>query len=264
MLIICIQKCLSIYSNFHVFLLFTESVDQALSASEHRILRDLKAALPRLAAPSKQVIRNLFSSLRSSLMDTEEGIIENALNIYWDELFPVVYHNAVHQRLAPFSDSYTDCLRRSRKEVGPWGTLPNVIGTPLVQGLETARLMFHALTVGADIVAKAHNFEVPEECGEPAAKMYFCGACHGALDPPCSGLCLNVARGCLAPLAEIDGAWSDLAGAVGRIEESLKTVRLAYYLHELPERLLEAVLYSMETGPKLHKKVRLSSYFDYF
>ena len=188
-------------------------------------------------------------------MDTEENVIENSLKIFWDEMFPMVYHNAVHQRLAPFTNQYNDCLRQAREEIKPWGNLPNLIGNPLIQGIETARLMFHALTVGADIVAKAHNFEVPEECGEPAARMYFCGACHGALDPPCAGLCLNVARGCLAPLAEVDGAWSDLTGAVGRIEESLRVVRLAYHLHELPDRLLESILFSMQIGHKLQKKV---------
>lgn len=236
---------------------FYRVVEGALSSSEHRAVKEFQNTYPRLASASREVLHDLYSGLRAGLTDFEdERALERALEVFWDNLFPPVYHSALHARMPPFSRAYTECLRDAQRVVQPWGIIPNLVGEPLLRGLQSARLLLHSLDVGAEVVNAARNLPVPQECGEAAARLQFCGACHGSLAPPCAGLCLNVARGCLAPLAEVDGAWSDLAGAVGRVQESLQAMRLSHLLHQLPEKLSEAVMVALERGPKLQKKVR--------
>ncbi|XP_045602381.1 glypican-5 isoform X2 [Procambarus clarkii] len=231
-------------------------VESALAHSEHRALNVFQATYPRLAPAARQVLHDLYASLRVGLTDPDDRALENALGNFWDDLFPPVYHSVLHARLAPFSRRYTECLRDAQRVVQPWGIIPTLVGEPLLRGLHSARLLLHSLDVGAQVVDTARNFPIPSECADAAARLQFCGACHGALAPPCTGMCLNVARGCLAPLAEVDGAWADLAGAVGRVQESLQAVRLAHLLHQLPDKLSEAVMVALERGPQLQKKVR--------
>ncbi|KAK8722880.1 hypothetical protein OTU49_012097, partial [Cherax quadricarinatus] len=231
-------------------------VESALANSEHRALNVFQATYPRLAPAARQVLHDLYSALRVGLTDTDDRALENAMGTFWDDLFPPVYHSVLHARLAPFSRRYTECLRDAQRVVQPWGIVPTLVGEPLLRGLHSARLLLHSLDVGAQVVKTASNFAVPSECGDAAARMQYCGACHGTLAPPCPGMCLNVARGCLAPLAEVDGAWADLAGAVSRVQQSLQAVRLAQLLHQLPDKLSEAVMVALERGPQLQKKVR--------
>ncbi|XP_066952385.1 glypican-5-like [Macrobrachium rosenbergii] len=236
---------------------FYRVVEEALTNSEHRAIKEFQNTYPRLAPAAKQVLHNLYSGLRAGLTDFEdERALERPLESFWDNLFPPVYHSALHARMPPFSKAYTECLRGRPEDRPALGhhTHPRRRNPP--PWAPVCRLLLHALDVGADVVNTARNLPVPQECGEAAARLHYCGACHGALAPPCLGLCLNVARGCLAPLAEVDGAWSDLAGAVGRVHESLEAMGLSRLLHQLPEKLSEAVMVALERGPKLQKKVR--------
>ncbi|XP_070000514.1 glypican-5 [Penaeus vannamei] len=231
-------------------------VEKALSSAEHRTLKLFQATYPRLAPAARPVLHELVASMKAALTSPNEMALEHALAAFWDDLFAPVYHNALHSRLPPFSQVYSECLRDAQRTVQPWGIIPALVGEPLLRGLRTVRLFLHSLDVGIEVVNSARKFPVPSECGEAAARLRFCGACHGTLAPPCFGMCLNVARGCLAPLAEVDGAWGDLAGTVARVHESLQASRLSHLLHQLPEKLSEAVMVALERGPKLQKKVR--------
>ncbi|KAL7644921.1 UNVERIFIED_CONTAM: hypothetical protein RMT77_004738 [Armadillidium vulgare] len=235
---------------------FRSSLEEALSLSEQRCLESFQTVYPRLYGHVKDPLKELFVSLKASLNAVEEGTVERALSSFWDELFPYVYHSTVHSQLPPFSHGYMECLRKSRRTINPWKVVPNLIGESLSKGLDTARLMMHALNVGSDVILNARSYEIPEECGAPAARLHFCSSCHGAVVPPCSGLCLNVARGCLAPLAEIDGAWADLGSAAMRVEESIRNSGLSHLLKDLPDRFSDAIMIALESGTKLQKMVR--------
>lgn len=201
------------------------------------------------------VIHSFFTGLKESLHHTDEAPLEQTLSNFWDDLFPGVYHSAVHAKMAPFSKEYTDCIRDSRKTIRPWGIVPTLVDDPIRRFIDAARLMFHALKTAVITTRDTTvSFELPVECFAAATKMSSCGLCHGITEPPCLNLCLNVARGCLAPLAEVGGGWIDLVSGVARAGRALRTSRPV--LDRLSDHLPDAVLMAMETGPKLHKKVR--------
>lgn len=234
-------------------------VVSALGSAHQRVSQVFATTYPRLAVSgSKEVLQDLFVGLEVALTDSDDTALNRIMDTFWDDLFPPVYHSALHARLPPFDSSYVECLRDVRRTVSPWGIIPALVGEPLIRGLQTARLLIHALDQGADALAAAQRWRAPRECGEAHARMTLCQACHGAATPtpPCLGLCLNIGRGCLAPLAEVDGAWGDLATAASRAYESLKAADLKHNLRQLPDKLSEAVMVALERGPKLQKKVR--------
>ncbi|XP_050694242.1 glypican-5-like [Eriocheir sinensis] len=234
---------------------FNSAVESALSSSERRAVRVLETRYPRVAGAAQPVLRQLYAGLRAGLTQADERPLKRSLAAFWDDLFPPVYHSVLHTLPLPFTERYSQCLREARRTVRPWGPIPTLVGEPLLRGLHSARLLLHALDMGAFVLHSARSLPIGPECSEAAARMELCGACHGSMLPPCHGLCLNVARGCLAPLAEVDGAWADLAGAVTRVQESLQVVRLAHLLHQLPDKVSEAIMLAMEHGPRILKKV---------
>ncbi|CAL4065149.1 unnamed protein product, partial [Meganyctiphanes norvegica] len=200
----------------------------ALGSAHQRVSAVFATTYPRLSSGSAEVLQELFVGLEVALTDPDDTALSRTMDTFWDDLFPPVYHSALHARLPPFDSSYRECLRDVRRTVSPWGIIPALVGEPLVRGLQTARLLLHALDQGQDALAAAQRWRAPRECGEAHARMTLCQACHGAAtpSPPCLGLCLNIGRGCLAPLAEVDGAWGDLATAASRAYESLKAAHL--------------------------------------
>lgn len=231
-------------------------VEAALANSEQRAVMVVEATYPRVAGAARDVLGRLYAGLRAGLTDQDSSALNTAFDAFWDDFFPPVYHSVLHAHLPPFTHRYAQCLREAQSAVRPWGVIPTLLGEPLLRALHSARLLLHALDVGTHVLEAARSLPVSPECGEAAARLRYCGACHGALAPPCPGLCLNVARGCLAPLAEVDAAWTDLAGAATRVQEALAILRLDILLAHLPDKLSEAVMVALERGPQLQKKVR--------
>lgn len=234
----------------------TGVVEAALVSSEQRAVAVVEATYPRVAGAARGVLARLYSGLRAGLTHQDHTALNTAFDAFWDDLFPPVFHSVLHNHLPPYTHRYAQCLREAQTTVRPWGVIPTLLGEPLLRALHAARLLLHALDEGTHVVDAARSLPISQECGEAAARLRFCGACHGALAPPCPGLCLNVARGCLAPLAEVDAAWSDLSGATTRVQEALGALRLDTLLAHLPDKLSEAIMVALERGPQLQKKVQ--------
>ncbi|KAK8393708.1 hypothetical protein O3P69_006792 [Scylla paramamosain] len=235
---------------------FSSAVEEALTGSENRTEKVLKTRYPRVAEEARPLLQQLYAGLRAGLTEADERVVKQSLATFWDDLFPPVYHSVLHSLPLPFTERYSQCLKEARRVVRPWGPIPTLVGEPLLRGINSARLLLHALDTGSHVLLSARNLSVSPECSEAVARMELCGACHGAVVPPCSGMCLNVARGCLAALAEVQDGWHDLSGSVMRVKESLHVVRIAHLLHQLPDKVSEAIMLAMEHGPRLLKKVR--------
>lgn len=238
-------------------------MSDALNTTERQTLSVFRASYPRLISHVQPVIHTFFAGLRASLDHTDQAPLEHTLSKFWDDLFPGVYHSAVHAKMAPFTQSYSDCIRDSRKTIRPWGIVPSLVDDPVTRFIDAARLLFHALKTAEDIAQNApESYVFPVECSAAATKMASCGLCHAVTQPPCHDLCLNVARGCLAPLSEVGGGWADLVSGVARASRALRTARPV--LDRLTDHLPDAVLVAMETGPKLQKKVSQKIPIIYF
>uniref|UniRef100_A0A2P2I8J7 Glypican-5-like n=1 Tax=Hirondellea gigas TaxID=1518452 RepID=A0A2P2I8J7_9CRUS len=241
------------------------AVSDALTESERVTLQVFSTSYTRLTPRVQPVIHALYVGLQEAIDNNHHhhhapktasspAVLEELLTRFWDDLFPVVYHSALHVKMPPFTQSYSECVRDARKTVRPWGIVPALVNDPLGRLVDAAKLMLHALHTASKTTVAARDFVLPPECQVAAARMSTCGLCHGVTEPPCHDLCLNVARGCLAPLAEIGAGWSDMVNGVARAGRALKAARPV--LDRLSDHLPDAVLVAMETGPKLQKKIR--------
>ncbi|XP_018022101.1 glypican-5 [Hyalella azteca] len=232
----------------------TGAITEALDSSEQETLKVFTSSYPRLTPHVTPILRNLFSGLKASIAQPDSAGLETALAQFWNDLFPTVYHSAVHAKMPQFTEQYAQCVRASTKIIKPWGIIPALVDDPVSRFLESARLLLRALETAATAAKTPESFVFPDECIVASTRMSVCGLCNAVSAQPCHNLCLNVARGCLAPLAEIGAGWSDLVNGVARASKALKAARPV--LDRLPDHLPDAVLVAMETGPKLQKKVR--------
>ena len=249
----CLCYCCDVCLTHCCCFLVSEAIAEALTSSEVSTLQVFQASYPRLLPHVKPVLHAFFSELKGFIDVTDTSSLEQTLSKFWDDLFPVVYHSAVHAKMSAFTPTYADCIRKSQRTIRPWGIVPALVNEPIVRAVESSTLLLHALHVGSRVVESAENYELPPECHDTTTRMASCGLCHGVTEPPCLNLCLNVARGCLAPLTEIGAGWTDWVNGVARAGKALKTARSVF--QRLSDHLPDAVLVAMETGPKLQKKV---------
>jgi glypican 4 len=51
--------------------------------------------------------------------------------------------------------------------------------------------------------------------------MQGCGICNGYLEKPCASYCVNVMKGCLQHLIELDAEWEDFVTSMEKISSRL-------------------------------------------
>ena len=228
-------------------------MSEALTASEQQTLAVFHSSYPRLTPHVRPVLVALYAGLRNALQHTDSRALDRILSQFWDDLFPGVYHSAVHAKMPPFTQEYSKCIRSSRKTIRPWGIIPALVDEPLNRAIEASRLMLHTLHVAKRTTEAPEIYDLPLECIPASARLTACALCHGVTAPPCHNFCLNVARGCLAPLSEIGAGWSDMTNGVARTGKALLAAKSIF--DKLSDNLPDAVLVAMESGPKLQKKV---------
>lgn len=115
--------------------------------------------------------------------------------------------------------------------------------------------------------------ELNGQCRDALLRATYCAQCRGgglgSEFRVCNGLCSNVARGCLAGVADVDQPWNEWVDALERLTSTLlnnvnkdsasttaSDLRAQDVLSSVDSRLSEAILYALENGPLLEKKVR--------
>lgn len=201
-----------------------------------------------------------------------EAHIEASVNTFFTDLFPLVYNHAINLH-KDFGEDYKTCLRQMIEEVQPFGDIPKQISSSVFKSLEAMRMLLQGLTLGSEVLGTADSLlsENAEKAdGSHAAcqlallKMSYCPRCLGLESrvKPCSGLCLNVLRGCLTQqVSELDYPWNAFVDVLERLVIAMKShdtgsdVNVDTVIRGLDTRISEAIMYAMENGPSLEKKV---------
>ena len=249
----------------------------------------------RLALLAKAPIQQLFEQLERfvSAPDGDNGDpadVSDAVNAFFDDLFPRLYGqsprsvqgpslpaNSVGSRLP---QDYVDCLRHAQSELRPFGEIPRRLANSLARSLDAVRSLLSALDLGSRVLNATDHAELNGQCRDALLRATYCAQCRGLTQPAtaasklsggqvCRGLCSNVARGCLAAVADVDQPWNEWVDAMERLALALLnkgspssgsgTPELGPHdiLSSVDSRLSEAVLYALENGPLLEKKVSL-------
>uniref|UniRef100_A0A3B1JLU6 Glypican-5-like n=1 Tax=Astyanax mexicanus TaxID=7994 RepID=A0A3B1JLU6_ASTMX len=199
----------------------------------------------------------LFSDLSLFIRDPSSNVsVEAAVHRFYDNLFPLVYTRLIYPGAAvdgTEGDELSDCLRMTRQDLNPFGRHALAMSEELGESLRDARALSRAFAVGEELMNGTETAPLSRECTRALVRMQYCPHCRGlTLIRPCGAFCLNVMRGCLASLSELDMPWrqyvailEDLTKAVAG-EHSLELALLG-----IRGRVNEAILNARLHGPSL-------------
>ncbi|XP_031662921.1 glypican-5 isoform X1 [Oncorhynchus kisutch] len=230
---------------------FQDTFQYLLSFSQGHLsslLEDTYSPLSREALPH---VNALFSSL-SLYIRGHNLSLEAAITRFYDNLFPLVYVRLVNPGMGA-AGKRGECLRATRQDVNPFGPHPDTLAQELRRALGAGRALSLALAEGAKVMNATEHVSLTKECLRGLTKMQYCSHCRGlTLIKPCMGYCLNVMRGCLASVAELDGPWRRYVAALEELthavagQHSLELALLGVRGH-----VNEAILHAQRHGPTL-------------
>ncbi|KAF5889807.1 glypican-5-like isoform X2, partial [Clarias magur] len=184
--------------------------------------------------------------------DTSNTSVDAAVYRFYDDLFMLVYNHIIRPGTLEDSD-LSECLRATRQDVNPFGSHAQAMVEELAGAMEAARTLTRAFSMGENLMNITEVAPLTNECARALLKMQYCPHCQGlTLIRPCPEFCLNVMRGCLANVAEIDMPWrqyvailEDLTHKVAG-EHSLELALLGVKSH-----VSEAILHALQQEARI-------------
>lgn len=233
-----------------------------LSFSQGHLSSLLEGSYPSLSRHALPHVNQLFSSLSLHLRGANVSA-EGAVHQFFNNLFPLVFTRLINPgaEASAVGGDTRDCLRMIRQDVNPFGPHPAVMAQELAGALGAGRQLGLALEEGLEVMNATEHVSLSKECVKGLLRMVYCSHCRGlTLIKPCGGYCLNVMRGCLAGLSELDQPWRRYTGLLEQLTHSMAghhSLELA--LLRVRGHVNDALLYAHVHGPLITATVRPSS-----
>lgn len=192
-----------------VFSLISETFESLVFFTSNLTTTLFDSAYSALASDCRPLVFQLFSEIKRHLSGDPNTSLDIAVHRFYDDLFPLVYHGLLnpgisHTSTQPHSFRSTngdDCLRVTRQDVSPFGLHPGLLVSSLSRALRPGRALSRLLKLAGEVVNATEKVTLSRECGRGLVKMQYCSHCRGlTLIRPCTGLCVNIMRGCLVSL----------------------------------------------------------------
>ncbi|KAK2868486.1 hypothetical protein Q7C36_000357 [Tachysurus vachellii] len=202
-------------------------------------------------------VTSLFSSLSNFIQDTSNISVDATVYSFYDNLFLLVHNHIIKPGIVEDSN-LSECLRATRQDVNPFGQHAQAMVEELAGAMQAARALTRAFYMGEELMNVTEMAPLTNECARALLKMQYCPHCQGlTLIRPCPEFCLNVMRGCLANVAEIDMPWRQY---VAILEDLTQTIvgehSLELALLGIREHVNKAILHA-----QLHE-ARISATVD--
>lgn len=236
---------------------FRENFIEMIQVSENNTNFLFSDVYKKMDTVAREPVVQLYSDLLSYINGREVDLEERIWS-FFDSLFPLVYHHSINPKLKDFSDDYKECLRQTQQEIKPFGDIARKVTEQLTRSFEAAHLFLEAMNLGVEVANSTEHLDINVNCSRGLFRLTYCAHCHSLVDvKPCSGFCLNVIRGCLAGVAELDQSWNGYISALERLTSGMVgSYNIEETLSTLDAKISEAIMYAMENGPELSKKVK--------
>ncbi|KAK2822363.1 hypothetical protein Q5P01_022428 [Channa striata] len=232
---------------------FQDMFQYLLSFSQGHLSSLLEGTYSSMSRHALPHVNQLFSSLSLYLRGANVSV-EVAVHQFFNNLFPLVCTRLIN----PGIDGSTmvggemgDCLRMIRQDVNPFGPHPAIMAQELAGALGAGRQLALALEEGLDVINATEHVSLSKECVKGLVKMVYCSHCQGlTLIKPCVGYCLNVMRGCLASVSELDQPWRRYTSLLEQLTHAMAghhSLELA--LLKVREHVNEGLVYAQLHGP---------------
>lgn len=235
---------------------FQEIFEQLMKQAENHTISVLQESYRSMADHTAEPVRELFTDIALYLLGSELSV-EDMVQRLFDSLFPPVYNHLISPGLGDLSPAYAECLRGVRRDVKAFGQAPNILTDQIWRSGMSGKLLLQALHLGIEVINTTDHLQLSRECRRALLKMHYCPHCQGLTESkPCMGYCLNVMRGCLASLAEIDTHWREfvrsLEGLSARMQGAQDLEQVLLGVHTL---LHDAVGHAQRNGLRISTQV---------
>ncbi|XP_036988398.2 glypican-5 [Artibeus jamaicensis] len=182
---------------------------------------------------------------------------EEFVNRFFDSLFPLVYNHLINPGVTDSSLEYSECIRMARRDISPFGNIPQRVMGQMGRSLLPSRTFLQALNLGIEVINTTDHLHFSKECGRGLLRMQYCPQCQGLmLSKPCMGYCLNVVRGCLAHMAELDPHWHAYLRSLEELSDAMHgAYDIEHVLLNFHLLVNDAVMQAHLEGQKLSEEV---------
>ncbi|XP_078077770.1 glypican-5a isoform X2 [Mustelus asterias] len=235
---------------------FQETFQNIIRHAENNTKMLFKTTYRNMAFQTAAPIRELFTDVALFVFGSEINVDE-FINRFFDSLFPLVYNHLINPALNDISSDFAECVRMARKDLNPFGHLPKLMTSQMTKSLMASHMFLQALNLGIEVINTTDHLQYTKECSRALLKMQFCSHCHGLTNrKPCMGYCLNVMRGCLANMAEIDRHWREYIRSLEELSNGIQgTYDIEQVLLNLHSLVNDAIMNAQINGPKLSAMV---------
>ncbi|XP_064021463.1 glypican-5-like isoform X5 [Pogoniulus pusillus] len=235
---------------------FQEAFESLLRFAENHTSSLFETAYRPMAKEAAEPVKELFTDISLYILGAETTV-ESAVLRFFDSLFPLVYSRLINPGITDLSEDYAECLRLTRQDINPFGRYSKAVVTELSKSLWASRMLSQALGLGIEVINTTEHAALTKECSRALVKMQYCPHCQGlTLIRPCVGYCLNVMRGCLASVSELDAQWREYISTLEYLTSEMAASHdLEIALMGIRNSVNEAILHAQLNGPQLSATV---------
>uniref|UniRef100_A0A8B9HWJ9 Glypican 5a n=1 Tax=Astyanax mexicanus TaxID=7994 RepID=A0A8B9HWJ9_ASTMX len=206
------------------------------------------------AAPT---VDELFTDVGLFVLGAELSL-EEAVQRFFLALFPPVFERLVEPGLERLDGGYGECVRSAGHGLAPYGNAPARLTKQLSGAALPHRVLLQALHLGVEVINTTDHLQLSRECRRALLRMSYCPHCQALTSTrPCVGYCLNVLRGCLASLAEVDPHWREFVGSLEALLVRMDSgMDLERTLAAVPTIVRDAIAHAHKSAPYLSSQVR--------
>ncbi|XP_073697895.1 glypican-5-like [Garra rufa] len=235
---------------------FAETVDSLVRQAENHTHAVLLHTYRDLAGPAAAPVGEFFTDVGLFVLGSELSL-EEASQRFFDALFPLVYERLVEPDLSRLSPPYAECVRASCRDLAPYGGAPGRLAAHISRASLPGRVFLQALHLGVEVINTTDHIQLSRECKRGLLRMSYCPHCQGLTNnKPCMGYCLNVVRGCLANLAEVDAHWREFVRSLEVLSTRMHGAQdLEQVLLGVHGLVRDAVAHAQRIAPQLSAQV---------
>ncbi|XP_032534894.1 glypican-5 isoform X1 [Chiroxiphia lanceolata] len=210
-----------------------------------------------MAAEASVRVQEFFTDVGLFVFGTDIST-EKFVNRFFDTLFPVVYNHVINPGLTDISLEYAECLQMARRDIRPFGNIPKKAVGQMGRSLLSSRTFLQALNLGIEVINTTDHLRFSKDCSRALLRMQYCPHYQGVmLSKPCLGYCLNIIRGCLASIAEIDLHWRGYVRSLEELSSAMSgTHDIEHVLLNFHSLVNDALVQAHIHGPELSEQVK--------
>uniref|UniRef100_A0A3P8T0N7 Glypican 5b n=1 Tax=Amphiprion percula TaxID=161767 RepID=A0A3P8T0N7_AMPPE len=242
----------------------TKTFESLVSFTSNLTSTLFDSAYSSLASNCRPLVFHLFSDIKRHLSGDSNSSLDNAVRRFYNDLFPLVYRRLLNPGIGHLSTSsysslstnHDECLRLTRQDVSPFGLHPRLLVSSLSRALGPGRALSRLLQLAGEVVNATEKTTLSRECGRGLVRMQYCSHCRGlTLIRPCTGLCVNIMRGCLVGVSELGAPWGSLVVLLQRLAATLATSSnhnsMELALLAVRNHVNDAILHAQLHGPRI-------------